>query len=450
VQASSKGSKGAAAGAKSSIRPATGKLGILTPGLGAVATTFIAGVESIRRGLSKPIGSLTQMATIRLGKRTEKRAPLIKEFVPLAELDDLVFGAWDPISDDALTAACKAGVLEQRDIEPLADFLREIKPMPAVFDNRYVTRIHGENVKRGKTKRDLAEQLRQDIRDFKTKNRLDRVVAVWCASTETYIKSGPQHATIEQFEKAMERNDDAIAPSMLYAWACIMEGVPYANGAPNLAVDTPALMQLAIDRGVPISGKDFKTGQTWMKTVIAPGLKARMLGLAGWYSTNILGNRDGEVLDDPASFKTKEESKLSVLHTVLQPEIYPDLYKDFSHVVRINYYPPRGDNKEGWDNIDIFGWMGYPMQIKVNFLCRDSILAAPIVLDLALFSDFAHRAGLKGIQEWLSFYYKSPMAAPALQPEHDLFIQQTKLKNTLRHLMGEEQITHLGLEYYQS
>jgi myo-inositol-1-phosphate synthase len=450
VQASSKGSKSAASGARSTIRPATGKLGILTPGLGAVATTFIAGVESIRRGLSKPIGSLTQMATIRLGKRTDKRAPLIKEFVPLAELDDLVFGAWDPIADDALTAACKAGVLEQRDIEPLSDFLREIKPMPAVFDNRYVTRIHGENVKRGKTKRDLAEQLRQDIRDFKTKNRLDRVVAVWCASTETYIKSGPQHATIEQFEKAMESNDDAIAPSMLYAWACIMEGVPYCNGAPNLAVDTPALMQLAIDRGVPISGKDFKTGQTWMKTVIAPGLKARMLGLAGWYSTNILGNRDGEVLDDPASFKTKEESKLSVLHTVLQPEIYPDLYKDFSHVVRINYYPPRGDNKEGWDNIDIFGWMGYPMQIKVNFLCRDSILAAPIVLDLALFSDFAQRAGLKGIQEWLSFYYKSPMAAPALQPEHDLFIQQTKLKNTLRHLMGEEQITHLGLEYYQS
>jgi myo-inositol-1-phosphate synthase len=450
VQASSKSSKSAGSGAPSVIRPATGKLGILTPGLGAVATTFMAGVESIRRGRSKPIGSLTQMATIRLGKRTENRSPLIKDFIPLAELDDLVFGAWDPIADDALTAACKAGVLEQKDIEPLADFLREIKPMPAVFDNRYVTRLHGDNVKRGKTKRDLAEQLRQDIRDFKTKHRLDRVVAVWCASTETYIKPGPQHATIEQFEKAMERNDDAIAPSMLYAWACIMEGVPYANGAPNLAVDTPALMQLASDRGVPISGKDFKTGQTWMKTVIAPGLKARMLGLAGWYSTNILGNRDGEVLDDPASFKTKEESKLSVLHTVLQPEIYPDLYKNFSHVVRINYYPPRGDNKEGWDNIDIFGWMGYPMQIKVNFLCRDSILAAPIVLDLALFSDFAQRAGLKGIQEWLSFYYKSPMAAPALQPEHDLFIQQTKLKNTLRHLMGEEQITHLGLEYYQS
>jgi myo-inositol-1-phosphate synthase len=437
-------------GDRSSVRPATGKVGVLTPGLGAVATTFMAGVESVRRGLSQPIGSLTQMATIRLGKRTENRAPLIKDFVPLASLDDLVFGAWDPISDDALTAARKAGVLDERDIAPIAEFLASIKPMPAVFDNKYVTRIHGDNVKKGKTKRDLAEQLRQDIRDFKAKHKLDRVVAVWCASTEIFIKPGPQHATIEQFEKAMERNDDAIAPSMLYAWACIMEGVPYCNGAPNLAVDTPALQQLASDRGVPISGKDFKTGQTWMKTVIAPGLKARMLGLAGWYSTNILGNRDGEVLDDPASFKTKEESKLSVLHTILQPEVYPQLYKDFSHVVRINYYPPRGDNKEGWDNIDIVGWMGYPMQIKVNFLCRDSILAAPIVLDLALFSDFAHRAGMKGIQEWLSFYYKSPMAAPGLQPEHDLFIQQTKLKNTLRHLMGEEQITHLGLEYYQS
>jgi myo-inositol-1-phosphate synthase len=437
-------------GNRSSIRPATGKLGVLTPGLGAVATTFMAGVESIRRGHSSPIGSLTQMATIRLGKRTEGRSPLIKDFVSLAKLDDLVFGAWDPIPDDALTAARKAGVLEEKDIEPIADFLKAIKPMPAVFDNKYVTRIHGDNVKKGKTKRDLAEQLRQDMRDFKAKHKCDRLVIVWCASTEIFIKPGPQHATIEQFEKAMERNDEAISPAMLYAWAAIMEGVPYCNGAPNLAVDTPALQQLANDRGVPISGKDFKTGQTWMKTVIAPGLKARMLGLAGWYSTNILGNRDGEVLDDPASFKTKEESKLSVLHTILQPEIYPQLYKNFSHVVRINYYPPRGDNKEGWDNIDIVGWMGYPMQIKVNFLCRDSILAAPIVLDLALFSDFAHRAGMKGIQEWLSFYYKSPMAAPGLQPEHDLFIQQTKLKNTLRHLMGEEQITHLGLEYYQT
>jgi myo-inositol-1-phosphate synthase len=436
--------------APSQVRPATGKLGVLTAGLGAVSTTFIAGVEAVRRGRSKPIGSLTQMATIRLGKRTEHRSPLIRDFVPLAGLDDLVFGAWDPIPDDALTAARKAGVLDERDLEPLADFLSALKPMPAVFETKYVTRISGTNVKQGKTKRDLAEQLRQDIRDFKARNGLERCVLVWCASTEVFIRPGPQHATLAAFERAMEQNDEAIAPSMLYAYAAIMEDVPFCNGAPNLSVDLPALVELAQERGVPISGKDFKTGQTWMKTVVAPGLKARMLGLAGWYSTNILGNRDGEVLDDPASFKTKEESKLSVLHTILQPEVYPDLYKDFSHVVRINYYPPRGDNKEGWDNIDIVGWMGYPMQIKVNFLCRDSILAAPLVLDLALFSDFAHRAGMKGIQEWLSFYYKSPMAAAGLQPEHDLFIQQTKLKNTLRHLMGEEQITHLGLEYYQS
>ena len=430
------------------VRPASGRLGILTPGLGAVATTFMAGVESIRTGRSKPIGSLTQMATIRLGKRTEHRSPLIRDFIPLASLGDIVFGAWDPIPDDALTAARKAGVLDERDLAPIADFLAGIKPMPAVFDNHYVTRINGANVKKGKNKRELGEALRKDIRDFKAKHKLDRLVVVWCASTEIYLKPGPAHATIAAFEKAMENNDDQIAPSMLYAWAAIMEGVPFCNGAPNLSVDIPALLELANEKGVPISGKDFKTGQTWLKTVIAPGIKARMLGLKGWYSTNILGNRDGEVLDDPASFKTKEESKLSVLHTILQPDKYPDLYKDFSHVVRINYYPPRGDNKEGWDNIDIVGWMNYPMQIKINFLCRDSILAAPIVLDLALFSDFAHRAGMKGIQEWLSFYYKSPMAAAGLQPEHDLFIQQTKLKNTLRHLMGEEQITHLGLEYY--
>ena len=430
------------------IRPAGGTLGVLTPGLGAVATTFIAGVESIRRGLTKPIGSLTQMATIRLGQRAEKRSPLIKEFVPLASLENIVFGAWDPIPDDAYTSARKAGVLEERDLEPLKDFLQSIKPMPAVFDQHYVTRIHGTNVKQGKTKRELAEQLRQDIRTFKAANKCDRLVAVWCGSTEIYIASSAVHASIESFEKAMDENHPDIAPSMLYAWACIMEGVPYNNGAPNLAVDTPALLALAERHGVPVSGKDFKTGQTWMKTVIAPALKARMLGLAGWYSTNILGNRDGEVLDDPASFKTKETSKLSVLHTILQPELYPDLYEGFSHVVRINYYPPRGDNKEGWDNIDIVGWMGYPMQIKVNFLCRDSILAAPIVLDLALFSDLAARAGMKGIQEWLSFYYKSPMAPAGLLPEHDLFIQQTKLKNTLRHMMGEEQITHLGLEYH--
>jgi myo-inositol-1-phosphate synthase len=408
----------------------------------------MAGVESVRRGYSLPIGSLTQMASIRLGKRTENRSPLIKDLVPLASLDDLVFGAWDPFPDDAYTAACKAGVLESAHIERIADFLRGITPLPAAFDNKYVTRINGPNVKRGKTKRDLAEQIRQDIRDFKSRHKVDRVVIVWCASTEIYIKAGAAHATLEQFEKAMERNDDAIAPSMLYAYAALMEGVPFANGAPNLTVDMPCLVQLAKDRGVPVSGKDFKTGQTWLKTVIAPGIKARMLGLDGWYSTNILGNRDGEVLDDPASFKTKEESKLSVLHSILQPEAHPTLYGDLHHVVRINYYRPRGDNKEGWDNIDIVGWMGYRMQIKVNFLCRDSILAAPLVLDLALFSDFAHRSGLKGIQEWLSFYYKSPMAASGLQPEHDLFIQQTKLKNTLRHLAGEEQITHLGLEYY--
>jgi len=430
------------------IRPATGRLGVLTPGLGAVATTFMAGVESIRRGHSRPIGSLTQMATIRLGKRTDKRSPLIRDFVPLASLDDLVFGAWDPIPDDALTAARKAGVLEARDLDRVAGFLEGIKPMPAVFDNHYVTRLHGSNVKHGNTKRDLAEQLRADIREFKATHGLARVVVVWCASTEIYITPGPAHQTLAAFEAAMAANDESIAPSMLYAWAALMEDAPFANGAPNLSVDIPALLELAQARGVPISGKDFKTGQTWMKTVIAPGLKARMLGLAGWYSTNILGNRDGEVLDNPASFKTKEASKLSVLHTILQPELYPDLYKDFTHVVRINYYPPRGDNKEGWDNIDIVGWMNYPMQIKVNFLCRDSILAAPLVLDLALFSDFAQRAGMKGIQEWLSFYYKSPMTAAGLQPEHDLFIQQTKLKNTLRHLMGEEQITHLGLEYY--
>jgi myo-inositol-1-phosphate synthase len=430
--------------------PATGKLAIFTPGLGAVATTFIAGVERVRRGLSVPIGSLSQMATIRLGKRTDGRSPLIKDFVSLAKLDDIVFGAWDPIPDTAYESAVNAGVLEKADIEPIADFLKSIKPMPAVFESRYVTRItRATNVKTGKNKRDLADQIRADIRHVMQSNGATRGVMVWTGSTETFITPGPQHQTIEAFEKAMDENDDAIAPSMLYAYAAIMEGIPYCNGAPNLSADFPALLDLANAKGVPISGKDFKTGQTWMKTIIAPGLKARMLGLQGWYSTNILGNRDGEVLDDPASFKTKEASKLSVLHTILQPELYPELYKDFSHVVRINYYPPRGDNKEGWDNIDIKGWLGYPMQIKINFLCRDSILAAPMVLDLALFSDFAMRAGMKGIQEWLSFYYKAPQAAPGLQPEHDLFIQQTKLKNTLRYLMGEEQITHLGLEYYQ-
>ncbi|MBE0591758.1 MAG: inositol-3-phosphate synthase [Gemmatimonadales bacterium] len=418
-------------------------------GLGAVATTFVAGVENVRRGRAKPIGSLTQMATIRLGRRTEHRAPLIKDFVPLAALDDLVFGAWDPIPDDAYESAKVAGVLDGHHIEPIADFLKSIKPMPAVFDQAYVKRLTGTNVKHGKTKRELAEQLRADIRAFKKQHGCDRLVVVWCASTEVFIQPGPAHKSLAAFEKAMDANDKAIAPSMLYAWATLMEGVPFANGAPNLTVDTKAMQELAEQKGVPISGKDFKTGQTMVKTVVSPMLKARMLGLSGWYSTNILGNRDGEVLDDPESFKTKEESKLGVLEHILQPTMYPDLYGKIYHKVRINYYPPRGDNKEGWDNIDIFGWLGYPMQIKIDFLCRDSILAAPIVLDLALLSDLAQRAGMSGIQEWISFYYKSPMAAPGLTPEHDLFIQHTKLKNTLRWLMGEEQITHLGVEYYE-
>ncbi len=431
------------------VAPADGKLGVLLVGLGAVSTTFIAGVENVRRGRAQPIGSLSQMATIRLGKRTDNRAPRIADFVPLAALEDLVFAAWDPIPEDAYASAVTAGVLDASHLEPIAEFLRAIKPMPAVFDQNYVKRLQGTNVKRGKTKRALADQLREDIRRVRTESGTSRLVMVWCASTEIFIAPGPVHQTLAAFERAMEQNDPAIAPSMLYAWAALMEGVPFANGAPNLTVDIPALVQLAEQRGLPIGGKDFKTGQTMMKTVLAPMLKARMLGLAGWYSTNILGNRDGEVLDDPESFKTKEESKLGVLEYILQPDRYPDLYGKMYHKVRINYYPPRGDNKEGWDNIDIFGWLGYPMQIKVDFLCRDSILAAPIVLDLALFFDLAQRAGLAGVQEWLSFYFKSPQTAEGLYPEHDLFIQHTKLKNTLRWLMGEQQITHLGIEYYE-
>jgi myo-inositol-1-phosphate synthase len=438
-----------AGGARREVAPAQGKLGVLLVGLGAVSTTFIAGVESVRRGLALPIGSLSQMGSIRLGKRTDKRTPRLREFVPLADLKDLVFAAWDPIPDDAYTAAIKAGVLEAKHLDPIADFLKGITPMPAVFDQNYVKRLQGTNVKRGKNKRELAEQLREDMRNFKQSAGCDRLVLVWCASTEVFITPGPTHQTLAAFERAMEQNDPSIAPSMLYGWAALMENVPFANGAPNLTVDIPALTKLAEDRRVPIGGKDFKTGQTMMKTVLAPAFKARMLGLAGWYSTNILGNRDGEVLDDPESFKTKEESKLGVLEYILQPDLYPELYGNVFHKVRINYYPPRGDNKEGWDNIDIFGWLGYPMQIKVDFLCRDSILAAPIVLDLALFFDLAQRAGLAGIQEWLSFYFKSPQTAPGLYPEHDLFIQHTKLKNTLRWLMGEAQITHLGVEYYE-
>ena len=435
-------------GNQRTIRPAEGKLGVLLVGLGAVATTYVAGVESVRRGRSKPIGSLTEMGTIRLGKRTEQRAPRIRDFVPLAALDDLVFGAWDPIPDDGYTSAKLAGVLEHADLEPIAPFLKALKPMPAVFDRHYVKRLNGTNVKSGGSKRELAEQLREDIRGFRDAHGCDRLVTIWCASTEVFMPRGPAHESLQAFEKAMDENDPCVAPSMLYAWASIMEGVPFANGAPNLTVDIPALQQLALDKEVALCGKDFKTGQTMVKTVISPMLKARMLGLSGWYSTNILGNRDGEVLDDPESFKTKEESKLGVLEHILQPGTYPDLYGNVYHKVRINYYPPRGDNKEGWDNIDIFGWLGYPMQIKVNFLCRDSILAAPLVHDLALLLDLGQRAGMAGIQEWLSFYFKSPMAAPELIPEHDLFIQHTKLKNTLRWLMGEEQITHLGIEYY--
>jgi myo-inositol-1-phosphate synthase len=431
------------------IAPAQGKLGVRLVGLGAVSTTFIAGVENVRRGGALPIGSLTQMATIRLGKRTEKRAPRIKDFVPLADLNDLVFVAWDPVPDNAYAAAKQAGVLEDRHLEPVADFLRSITPLPAAFDQQYVKRLQGTHVKRGKNKRDLAEQIRSDIREFKRASGATRLVMIWCASTEVFLAAGPPHQGLEAFERAMEQDDPAIAPSMLYAYAALMEDVPFANGAPNLTLDIPALQQLAETRGVPVGGKDFKTGQTMMKTVLSPAFKARMLGVAGWYSTNILGNRDGEVLDDPESFKTKEGSKLGVLDFILQPELYPDLYGKIYHKVRINYYPPRGDNKEGWDNIDIFGWLGYPMQIKVDFLCRDSILAAPLVLDLALFFDLAQRAGLSGIQEWLSFYFKSPQTAPGLYPEHDLFIQHTKLKNTLRWLMGEDQITHLGIEYYE-
>jgi myo-inositol-1-phosphate synthase len=425
-----------------------GRLGVLTPGMGAVSTTFMAGVELVRRGQSAPVGSLTQLGTIRLGKRTEGRAPKISEFVPLAKLDDIVFGGWDVFPDDAYQAASKAGVLDAKDLSKVQKFLKTIKPMKAAFDQHYVKNLSGSNVKKAKNKFELAEQLREDIRNFKKKSKADRLVMVWCGSTEIFLKPETVHKDLKSFEKGMRANDPAIAPSMLYAYAAISEGVPFANGAPNLTVDIPALEEYAKAKEVPIGGKDFKTGQTLLKTILAPGFKARMLGLNGWFSTNILGNRDGEVLDDPGSFKTKEESKLGALEYILQPNLYPDLYGKIHHKVRINYYPPRGDNKEGWDNIDIFGWLGYPMQIKVDFLCRDSILAAPIVLDLALFFDLAKRAGMRGIQEWLSFYFKSPMCAKQLYPEHDLFIQSMKLKNTLRWMMGEDLITHLGAEYY--
>jgi myo-inositol-1-phosphate synthase len=431
-----------------SIDGASGKLGIMLVGMGAVSTTTIAGVLAIRRGLAKPIGSLTQMGTVRLGKRTEARSPLIRDFVPLTSLDDVVFGGWDIFEDNSYEAAKTAGVLTPDLLDQIRPELEQIRPWPAVFDRQYVKRLDGPNVKKGRNKRDLADQLREDIRKFKEEHALERLVMVWCGSTEIYLTESPAHASIEAFEKGLEANDPSIPSSMVYAYAAIKESIPYANGAPNLSADVPALLQLSSETKSPIAGKDLKTGQTLIKTVIAPGLKARLLGVEGWYSTNILGNRDGEVLDDPESFKSKEETKKSVLDFILQPTLYPDLYKELCHVVRINYYPPRGDNKEGWDNIDLFGWLGYPMQLKINFLCRDSILAAPIVLDVALFLDLAKRARMYGIQEWLSFYFKAPMHAPGLYPEHDLFIQLMKLKNTLRYLKGEELITHLGLEYY--
>ncbi|HOE14430.1 MAG TPA: inositol-3-phosphate synthase [Candidatus Saccharicenans sp.] len=433
---------------KIEIKKPEGKLGVLLPGLGAVATTFIAGTMLVRRGLGRPFGSLTQMGTIRLGKRTEKRVPRIKDFVELAELDDLVFGAWDIFPDNAYEAALKAGVLRKEHLDPIKEELETVKPRPAVFDRNYVKKLDGPNKKNGATKYDLALQLMDDIKRFKEENQVNRLVMIWCASTEIFMKPDPVHQTIDSLEKAMKENHPAIAPSMIYAYAALQSGVPFVNGAPNLTVDIPAMVELAKQQNLPVAGKDYKTGQTLMKTIIAPGLKARLIGLDGWFSTNILGNRDGEVLDDPESFKTKEESKLGSLEYILQPDVYPELYGHFYHKVRINYYPPRGDNKEGWDNIDIFGWLGYPMQIKIDFLCRDSILAAPIVLDLVLFIDLAQRAGFRGIQEWLSFYFKSPMCAPELYPEHDLFIQLMKLKNTLRYMKGEELITHLGLEYY--
>jgi len=434
---------------KKDIKKADGKLGVLIPGLGgAVSTTFLAGVESIRQGLALPFGSLTQMGTIRLGKRFEYRIPHIKDFLPLASPEDLVFGGWDVFPENSFQAALQAKVLRSEHVEPVRSFLEGLQPWPAVFKREFVKNLNGPNVKPQISHMELVEALKSDIDTFKRESKVSRCVMIWCASTEVFLKPGDVHASLDKFEEGLRNNDPSISPSMLYAYAALTSGIPFVNGAPNLTVDIPAMVELADQFRVPIAGKDFKTGQTLMKTILAPGLKARMLGLSGWYSTNILGNRDGLVLDDQDSFKTKEQSKLSVLQTILQPEVYPDLYGEFYHKVAINYYPPRGDNKEGWDCIDIFGWLGYPMQIKVDFLCRDSILAAPIVLDLVLFIDLAQRAAMTGIQEWLSFYFKSPQCAPNLYPEHDLFIQLMKLKNTLRFLMGETQITHLGLEYY--
>lgn len=426
-----------------------GKLGVLIPGMGAVASTFIAGIEAIKQGIAKPIGSMTQMGTIRLGKRTENRSPIIKDFVPLFDFDNLVFGGWDINEENLYEIALRNGVLEKTLIDSLRKPLEDYTVMKGVFDKKYVKKLDGDWVKTGKNKMDLAKQIMDDIYSFNSENNVTDNVMIWCGSTEIFLESSDVHSSLKKFEEGLKKNDPGIAPSMIYSYAALKMGIPYANGSPNLSVDIPALSELALEKNTPIAGKDFKTGQTLMKTILAPGLRARQLGIRGWFSTNILGNRDGEVLDDPDSFKTKEESKLSVLDSVLQPELNPELYKDLYHKVRINYYPPSGDNKEGWDNIDIFGWLGYPMQIKIDFLCRDSILAAPIVLDLVLFLNLAQRAGMKGIQEWLSFYFKSPMTLPELYPEHDLFVQLAKLKNTLRHLMDEDLITHLGLDYYE-
>ena len=430
------------------IQPADGKLGILIPGMGAVTTTFIAGVEAIKAGMAQPIGSLTQMSTIRLGKRTDNRTPRIKDFVPLANIEDLVFGGWDIYEENCYETALQAGVLDKPLVESLRGPLEKIKPMPAVFDKEYVRRLDGPNLKPKGSKMDHAEMVMDDIRNFKERTGAARLAMIWCGSTEVFHRAAAVHQTLKDFECGLQKNDPEISPSQIYAYAALKMGIPHANGAPHLTADTPALMELARDHNVPIAGKDFKTGQTFMKTLVSPGLKSRMLGVAGWFSTNILGNRDGEVLDDPGSFKSKEESKLSALEQILQPELYPELYGKIHHKVRIEYYPPRGDAKEGWDNIDIFGWLGYPMQIKINFLCRDSILAAPLVLDIMLFMDLAQRAGMRGVQEWLSFFFKAPMTAPGLYPEHDIFIQSMKLKNTLRWMRGENLITHLGLEYY--
>ena len=430
------------------IAPAEGKLGVLIPGMGAVTTTFLAGLEAIKRGLGKPVGSLTQLGTVRLGKRTEGRSPAIKDFVPLANLEDLVVGTWDIFEDNAYEAAMNAGVLDRPLLEQLKEPLTALKPMKAVFDQNFVKRINGPNVMTRGSKMDYAERVMDDICRFKEKTGASRLTMIWCGSTEVYHEPAPVHATLKDFECGLQKNDPEISPSQIYAYAALKSGVPYANGAPHMTTDTPALLELARNRNLPVCGKDYKSGQTFMKTLVAPGLKSRLLGVSGWFSTNILGNRDGEVLDDPGSFRSKEVSKSSALEYILQEQLYPDLYKDVYHKVRIEYYPPRGDAKEGWDNIDIFGWLGYPMQIKINFLCRDSILAAPLVLDLVLFMDLAQRAGMRGVQEWLSFYFKAPMHAPEVYPEHDVFIQLMKLKNTLRWMRGEDPITHLGLEYY--